>query len=83
MVDDNMLVLKGGSTKSEKVGFEDIWEPLDDYEAPYREPLLPPDSQAPYTEPLLTTKNLGEEQLHLLSHLEIVKDVIITGLCSF
>ena len=40
-MDESLLVLKGGSTKDEDV-FEDLWEPLDDYEAPYREPVLPP-----------------------------------------
>ena len=49
MVDDSMLVLKGGSTKSDKVGYEDVWEPLDDYQAPYREPILPPNPNGKYT----------------------------------
>lgn len=34
-------VLKGGQSV-EGVGFENPWKPLDDFEAPYREPKLPP-----------------------------------------
>lgn len=39
--DGNLLVLKGGTTPN-KSGFDNVWEPLDDYEAPYREPVLAP-----------------------------------------
>jgi hypothetical protein len=34
-------VLKGGST-SDREELDNPWKPLDDYEAPYREPKLPP-----------------------------------------
>ena len=37
----NLLVLKGGSS-NDRGGFVDPWEPLDDFQAPYREPKLPP-----------------------------------------
>ena len=37
--DGGLLVLKGGLSSAEDDG---EWEPLDDYEAPYREPKLPP-----------------------------------------
>lgn len=39
--DGSLLVLRGGTTES-KEDFDDPWPPLDDYEAPYREPLLAP-----------------------------------------
>jgi len=35
------LVLKGGKTP-DRNGFDNRWEPLDNYQAPYREPVLPP-----------------------------------------
>jgi len=41
LADDNLLVLKGGST-SDRDGYDNPWEPLDDFQAPYREPVLPP-----------------------------------------
>ena len=41
LADDNLLVLKGGSTL-DRAGFDDPWQPLDDFQAPYREPVLPP-----------------------------------------
>jgi len=41
LADDNLLVLKGGSTK-DRAGWDNPWEPLDDFQAPYREPVLPP-----------------------------------------
>ena len=41
LADDNLLVLKGGSTL-DRSGFDDPWKPLDDFQAPYREPVLPP-----------------------------------------
>ncbi len=44
--DGNLLVLKGGSTVNRE-GFDDVWEPLDDYQAPYREPKLPPPDFVP------------------------------------
>ena len=34
-------VLKGGSTP-DRDGTDNPWKPLDDFEAPYREPKLPP-----------------------------------------
>ncbi|XP_059079170.1 uncharacterized protein LOC131877503 [Tigriopus californicus] len=37
----NLLVLKGGLTR-DRNGYDDPWEPLDDYQAPYKEPKLPP-----------------------------------------
>ena len=48
LADDNLLVLKGGLT-DDRDGYDDIWEPLDDYEAPYREPVLPPPDFDPET----------------------------------
>lgn len=36
-----LLVLKGGSTP-DRDGFDNPWKPIDSYEAPYREPVLPP-----------------------------------------
>ena len=41
LADDNLLGLKGGSTL-DRAGFDDPWQPLDDFQAPYREPVLPP-----------------------------------------
>lgn len=41
LADDNLLVLKGGST-SDRDGYDNPWEPIDDFQAPYREPVLPP-----------------------------------------
>ena len=41
LADDNLLVLKGGST-SDREGYGNPWEPIDDFQAPYREPVLPP-----------------------------------------
>ena len=41
LADDNLLVLKGGHTL-DRAGFDDPWQPLDDFQAPYREPVLPP-----------------------------------------
>lgn len=38
--DGNLLVLKGGGGEPAKD--DNPWEPLDDYQAPYREPKLPP-----------------------------------------
>ena len=49
--DGGLLVLKGGVsrfnarngvTSDRQKWLEDPWEPLDDYQAPYREPILPP-----------------------------------------
>jgi hypothetical protein len=39
--DGKLLVLKGGKTR-DRNGFDNPWEPLDNYQAPYREPVLPP-----------------------------------------
>ena len=39
--DGALLVLKGGTTSGED-RFDDPWPPLDDYQAPYREPVLAP-----------------------------------------
>ncbi len=39
--DGSLLVLKGGTTDT-KEGFDNPWPPLDDYEAPYRKPVLAP-----------------------------------------
>jgi len=41
LADDNLLVLKGGSTP-DRNGYDNPWEPIDDFQAPYREPVLPP-----------------------------------------
>jgi len=41
LADDNLLVLKGGSTP-DRDGYDNPWEPIDDFQAPYREPVLPP-----------------------------------------
>ncbi|XP_059080410.1 uncharacterized protein LOC131878447 [Tigriopus californicus] len=41
--DGDLLVLKGGTTSAQD-GFDNPWEPLDDYEAPYREPVLAPEN---------------------------------------
>ena len=41
LADDSLLVLKGGSTP-DRDGFDNPWRPIDDFEAPYREPVLPP-----------------------------------------
>ena len=57
MANDDLLVLKGGSTAAESDGgigggggLEAAgWEPLDSYEAPYREPVLPPPDFDPDT----------------------------------
>lgn len=40
----NLLVLKGGMTNDKE---NEHWEPLDDYQAPYREPKLPPPDFVP------------------------------------
>ena len=49
--DGGLLVLKGGvsrfsarngATSERRKWLDDPWEPLDDYQAPYREPILPP-----------------------------------------
>ena len=40
------MVLKGGSTPNRE-GFDNPWKPLDDYQAPYREPKLPPPDFVP------------------------------------
>lgn len=49
--DGGLLVLKGGvsrfsarngATSDRRKWLDNPWEPLDDYEAPYREPILPP-----------------------------------------
>ncbi len=37
----SIQVLKGGSTP-DRDGIDNPWKPLDDFEAPYREPKLPP-----------------------------------------
>ena len=39
LADDNLLVLKGGST-SDRDGYDNPWEPIDDFQAPYSEPVL-------------------------------------------
>ena len=39
MVDDNLLVLKGGTTPDRDT-YDDVWEPIDSYEAPYRKAYL-------------------------------------------
>ena len=41
LAEDSLLVLKGGSTP-DRDGFDNPWLPIDDFEAPYREPVLPP-----------------------------------------
>ena len=41
LAEDSLLVLKGGSTP-DREGFDNPWRPIDDFEAPYREPVLPP-----------------------------------------
>jgi len=41
LADSSLLVLKGGSTP-DRDGYDDPWEPLDDFQAPYKEPVLPP-----------------------------------------
>lgn len=41
--DGDLLVLKGGTTSTQE-GFDNPWEPLDDYQAPYREPVLAPEN---------------------------------------
>ena len=41
LAEDSLLVLKGGSTP-DRDGFDNPWRPIDDFEAPYREPVLPP-----------------------------------------
>jgi len=46
--DDSLLVLKGGSTPN-RDGFDNPWRPIDDFEAPYREPVLPPPDFDPDT----------------------------------
>lgn len=38
----NLLVLKGGGSSNDRSSFVNPWEPLDDFQAPYREPKLPP-----------------------------------------
>ena len=43
-----MLVLKGGST-SDWESFDNPWQPIDDFQAPYREPVLPPPDFDPDT----------------------------------
>ena len=48
MSDDSLLVLKGGSTPN-RDGFDNPWRPIDDFEAPYREPVLPPPDFDPDT----------------------------------
>lgn len=42
--DGDMLVLKGGMTDFDaSPTFENSWPPIDNYEAPYKEPVFPPD----------------------------------------
>jgi len=48
LADSSLLVLKGGST-ADRDGYDDLWEPLDDFQAPYREPVLPPPDFNPET----------------------------------
>jgi len=48
LADDSLLVLKGGST-SDWESFDNPWQPIDDLEAPYREPVLPPPDFDPDT----------------------------------
>ena len=43
-----MLVLKGGSTP-DRDGYDNPWRPIDDFQAPYREPVLPPPDFDPDT----------------------------------
>ena len=43
-----MLVLKGGSS-SDWDSFDSPWQPIDDFQAPYREPVLPPPDFDPDT----------------------------------
>ena len=43
-----MLVLKGGRT-SDWESFDNPWQPIDDFQAPYREPVLPPPDFDPDT----------------------------------
>lgn len=42
----DLLILKGGQTL-DRSSFDNPWEPLDDYEAPYKEPKLPPPDFVP------------------------------------
>lgn len=46
--DDSLLVLKGGFTPNRK-GFDNPWKPIDNFQAPYREPVLPPPDFDPDT----------------------------------
>jgi len=48
LADSSLLVLKGGST-ADRDGYDDLWKPLDDFQAPYREPVLPPPDFNPET----------------------------------
>jgi len=48
LAEDSLLVLKGGSTPN-RSGFDNPWTPIDDFQAPYREPVLPPPDFDPDT----------------------------------
>ena len=41
-------MLKGGSTP-DRAGWDSPWQPLDNFQAPYREPVLPPPDFDPDT----------------------------------
>jgi len=86
LADDNLLVLKGGST-IDRTGWDDPWEPLDDFQAPYREPVLPPPDFDPDSleigvgvdiETLVAQRELEkelEEQKKQRSHEESLADI--------
>ena len=48
LADESLLVLKGGSTP-DRSGFDSPWSPIDNFQAPYREPVLPPPDFDPDT----------------------------------
>ena len=48
LADNSLLVLKGGGTP-EWESFDNPWQPIDDFQAPYRQPVLPPPDFDPDT----------------------------------
>ena len=48
LADGDLLILKGGTTSdSSSNSFDNVWPAIDNYEAPYREPVFPPDPADP------------------------------------
>ena len=48
LADNSLLVLKGGGTPDWE-SFDNPWQPIDDFQAPYRQPVLPPPDFDPDT----------------------------------